>query len=171
MVRYAQQPDEDSCGPTVILNALKWAGVRCTVRKDFERIAQKSEYSKEGGLPEKKLARALTSFGDTFFTVRQRRWRGIAEVKRHLENPKCAVVTYYTHEKGAHVTLVIGVSKTRKAFLCANYHNVYKTALAWVPQHEFAKYHSKKKTAGVLLFPAVWFLTKIPKKLPPRRRR
>lgn len=39
-MRFCKQPTKYSCGPTVILNALKWAGKNVSLRKDFHKIAK-----------------------------------------------------------------------------------------------------------------------------------
>lgn len=51
-MRYCKQPTNNTCLPTVILNARRWAGHNCTLKKDFEKIKKQFECV-DGGFREK----------------------------------------------------------------------------------------------------------------------
>ena len=182
MARYAQQGKSYTCAPTLILNALKWAGGRHTIRRDLPGIIKKSKCEKTvpGSLVEH-FESALHRFGKKYFTIKRKRWRGVKAMERLLANPHNAVVTLYpwnactedgTAEECTHLTLVIGTAENGALFKCVNYHTITATAESLVSREIFSKDHRRRRTEkGV--FPDIWLLSKKQKDQfpPPRTRR
>jgi len=177
MTRYAKQPRGSSvCGPIAILNALKWAGARATLRAHLKEIVEEAGCNQETeGTLLTAFESALRHFGKEQLRVRTVfPWPGIETLEAFLRNSEHAVITGFrwknkkTGKSDVHHALIVGVSKTGKTLLCVNY-DEGKTTVARVRRKEFLLDHAQRKDAGDLggVSPCLWFLEKIARPCPP----
>lgn len=58
-MRYCVQRNEFSCGPILIINALKWAGEKITYRKDYKELCELLKCSREIGTKSSYITRYI----------------------------------------------------------------------------------------------------------------
>ena len=126
MPRYVNQPESHACGPTVVLNALKWAGLPATLKHDFDNIATLCDYEQNEGSPEHSIDRSLRDLLKGAAKVRKPRFAMIWDIEEHLEKGGACVLTV-TDWSDAHVFLVTG--KRGKLFITHNYNHNKNTTL------------------------------------------
>ena len=97
MVRYVRQSDKYSCGPTAIINAIKWAGYSYPSRDNLMFVARACSSSYEFGTEEADLERVLRQLTCGFLRVRKRCRPTIDELARHVAKPDCAAIVLYYH--------------------------------------------------------------------------
>lgn len=174
MVRYAQSRSKSDCGPIALLNALKWAGIRCILRRDYKKIFSKTRCNQDGmesGTFRKNFDAALRYFARGKFSVMRRFWRGIAVMEEFLRDPNHAVITLFieidaeTKKRDVpHLMLITEVSKTGKAFLCVNPIDRNKAAAEWKSRKKIIDDHRPCMDPYGHPTPVLWFLIKKPKK-------
>jgi hypothetical protein len=49
MRKYCKQRNKMDCGPTAVLNALKWAGYSHTLKKDYAKIKKQCKFDEVSG--------------------------------------------------------------------------------------------------------------------------
>ncbi len=167
MIRYAKQKNSSDCGPIAILNALKWAGVRCTYQSDLKKITEKSRCDSVGtsyGYFEK----ALRHFAHGNFTVTRKAWPGIAVFQKFLRNPDHAAISFFVDtderkkrkKKSPHAMLIVGTRKTGGRFLCVNFPEYSRGKTAeWVSRGKIIAGHRPIRHLGYS-YPSLWFLEK-----------
>lgn len=160
-MRYIRQPDSYSCGPTAILNAMKWAGIDATSQYlpylqfscrtiDLETPADPESH----GTLSSDFDRVLRYVGTGAFHVRRKKNPTASEMKRHLEKGNAIALAYYWEdetEKGEHFCFIAGLE--RGLFVCINDHSRpdtirlrhMKTIKSWLTKHNDC--------------PMAWFLT------------
>jgi hypothetical protein len=99
VVRYAAQPYKYSCGPTAIINAVKWTGARFTLRQNHTFISRLCESTYEFGTVEHLFERALRKIISPAAGVWRRPRPSAKEIIRHVSRPDGAVVLLYWHRK------------------------------------------------------------------------
>ena len=53
MIRYCKQPDDFSCGPVAIINAMKWRGQRASVRTHLKMLRKQCKTDRDGTFTER----------------------------------------------------------------------------------------------------------------------
>lgn len=160
MARYVKQPNQYSCGPTAILNALKWAGLDVTLQHhpllEFSCRAEDSD-DDEFGILDHDFDRVLRWAGKNVFTVRRSKTPTLEVIREHLKNGGSVCLGYsWTEELGGHYAFIAGLD--RGLFMVINDHifdkkrRTAKTIQKWL----------SNKTSDA---PIAWFLTR--KKDPP----
>ena len=128
MPRYVGQRDKYSCGPVVIMNAIKWAGGHATMKKDHKRLT-KAVYcgfvGDQHGTHPLDLDPILRREGFGRFEVVRFFYPSIQEFEEHVRKDDCAAVISfnYINRSGkfcGHYTLVIDVSFSGKTFTYVN---------------------------------------------------
>ncbi len=106
MIRYIKQPDNVGCGPTAILNTMKWAGMPYTIVKDYYRLFLECR-SDDGTLPTL-FDYALREESRGILSVKKKHKPTAHQIKSWLEHPKQSVVILYWHKThdGGHYALV-----------------------------------------------------------------
>lgn len=94
MTRYVRQIRTNSCGPTAIINCVKWAGYRCTIREYHTLISELCECSKDGA-PVKRFGLILRMMMGDEFSVWYRRGPTLDVVIKHLRKPNRSIVLAY----------------------------------------------------------------------------
>jgi len=99
---YCTQHDYYSCGPTAILNALKWVGVRDATMKKSHRFLCDfcfTSTGEGGGTFPQEIDRVLRILAGTHpFSVLRLKNMGIKSVTQHLMHPdKSLIINYYRH--------------------------------------------------------------------------
>lgn len=127
MPRYVRQPEEYACGPTAVLNALKWAGVPATIKYDFGLIADMCEYERGEGSPDGAINQTLRLLLDGWARVRRPRYASTRDIRKHVEKGGACVATISDYADMCHVFLVTGF--TGKLFVTHNYNHHRHTTL------------------------------------------
>ena len=94
-MRFCRQPSWYSCGPTAIINAAKWSGMRCQLRVYHTAIARlcKSDYAL--GTNEVPFEKTLRLFLSGRVRIKKRRDPSFASVVGHLRQDGTACVLLY----------------------------------------------------------------------------
>lgn len=173
MVRYATQPDLWGCGPTAILNVLKWCGSPATLKKDYERLKGAVKWESDCGCTHPDFDKCLREEGRNLFAIRGVSYPTIGGIETHLRKKNCAVVissiwqNKKTGEEVQHVALLIGVSESGKSFTVVNI--VKGKTIKLIRRATLLKSLRKRirdsSAYAELLAPVpfAWFLTKIKK--------
>lgn len=115
MPRYASQPNENTCGPTAVINAGKWAGLGLSVKHDFDFIMEVCETIEDLGTWPRGIDRGLrVALGLNGVKVTRKRNASIKDIEEHLSNEGSAVVC-----NKHHVFLI--TDQTKKMFITQNY--------------------------------------------------
>lgn len=118
MPRYCAQRSRSDCGPIVLINALKWAGVRVTLRDHLPYFNQVCRPEGMGT----SLARFKQVLGEVKpgrFTSRYRDEPSLSETEAHLKSGG-AVILFYDVGPHFHFTLIIGRQGKGRTFLVVN---------------------------------------------------
>lgn len=166
MPRYLKQYDNYSCGPTAILNALKWAGVAASYRTHYKRVAKgckvaEGEYKDRGTLSSD-LDRTVRALGKAHFTVRKVRSCTIQQLDEHLQNGGAAILAHleeelYAGQKDIEGHFSFWFHSDGKSFTGANDGGPDATIVR--TRKEMVSKIRKRKH-GSDLYPEVWLLTR-----------
>lgn len=123
MPRYVRQRDLISCGPLAILNALKWAGIRATVGRDYKRLRRLTGVTASYGTTSFDMDRVL--FKTRGLMVRRARKNTMRELQKHLEKGGAVVAVCHSHfrpkfGKEGHALFIIGMTRSKKSFKVVN---------------------------------------------------
>jgi hypothetical protein len=106
-MRYLAQPTETDCGPTVAVNALKWAGVKATREKTLPKARKGMRWVPDnGGCYNTHIFETIGKMGKGVITLR----RGAvttASAMNHIDNGGAAAVTLICWEGVQHICLVV----------------------------------------------------------------
>ena len=159
--RYAKQPDSYSCGPIAILNALKWAGNKVTIRDHLKslKVLCKCEIDGEKfGTAHKDFDKAIRKAGRRSLYVLRKTNVKLKDMIDHIDDGG-AVALLYSYKKNGercgHYILFVGHGKN--VFYVVNDCPTYKT----LHRRRYRKMkEAVRKTAKTPSFPRAWFLTK-----------
>lgn len=126
-VRYVSQKDEYNCGPTAIINLIKWQGLSASW-KDIPEIRLQMWGNK-------KREKAMRGLGTPIFILDEfirnnehlqntlvctKNKPTIKDIKKHLTKNRAILLDFYwSLEEGGHYTLIIGLSGDR--FITVNF--------------------------------------------------
>lgn len=115
--RYAKQPNGYGCGPTALLNVLKWAGQRVTLKAHYrflETLCKTHDLDDPAwhGTAAKDFDTAIDCMSriNETFKVQYKPTITRKRIRRHLQAGG-AVVLLHCNELGTHYTLLIGIAK------------------------------------------------------------
>lgn len=166
MPRYVKQPDKASCGPIVIMNALKWGGKRYTLKNDFWRLIRKCRCGPDKlGTSPKHLDRCLRDETQGCLEIARRLEPSIREIEEHLCQRNGAVIINYlwickkTGKRHGHFALFTDVSKTGRMFTGIN----DKRGITIVSRRRstLLRHLRLRGLRDEHSYPMVWFLTKM----------
>ena len=165
MRRYARQYDDSSCGPIAILNVIKWAGYRCTIKNDLKHIKKLCGYyeNRPRGVCPDDLDRVLRLCGRRFkFEVRRLTVCKVKDIIKHLRNEGAVVVDYgykKLKEVYIHNAILVAVSEG-DIFTGINFfRNKTISKLKIKKLKEYCRCYTLD--GGVTYeYPVAWFLTK-----------
>lgn len=116
MWRFIRQRDDYSCGPTAVLNAAKWAGLRYTYR-DLDYLRTLCRTVPEHGTGDQDLENGLRQTLKPVATVQRGGRMTHLQAIRFLENPHHAMVLMYQWKTGqeteGHYIFAFGDGKRR----------------------------------------------------------
>jgi hypothetical protein len=168
MPRYLKQYDDYSCGPTAILNALKWAGASVSYRSHYKRVAKYCKVAegdlKDRGTLSPDLDRTLRTLGRRYLTVRKVRSCTIQQLADHLQNGGAAILahvegegTLYAGQDEAEGHFSFWFDSDGLTFTGANDGGDSATIVR--SRKEMIHKIKKRKHAGAM-YPEVWLLSK-----------
>ena len=126
MARYVKQKDMYSCGPVVIMNVLKWAGVKFSYQEKIGVLREVCGCKPGRGTSHPNLDQALRwAVWEVEGKLRIRRVRRpkLCQIEKHLGSGGVVVLNYAWKraDKGdRHYTLLTGVSRSGQYFWSAN---------------------------------------------------
>jgi len=162
-MRYIRQPDEISCGPVAILNALKWAGLSVTSEHDLPKIRfacktvnQHDPLDTEtAGTYDHDFDRTLRYVGAPVFDVKRKNRFSFKSVKEHLLAGGAVCIGYWWQEgtkEGAHFAIIERIEKG--LWVTVNDHSS-SSATKRRKEATVRKWLADRKSGC----PSVWFLT------------
>lgn len=158
---YATQHDYYSCGPVAILNALKWVGVRATMKNMHSELCNMCYTSKGdygGTFPQEidRVLRIYSRFHD--FKVLRLRKIGIKRVTELLLHPNQSIIlNYYRHYSFWPTTdgkWYFGINDHR-----GDSHRMIRVSA--MPRNEFRKYLRKSHPdwrPNCYYYPQIWMI-------------
>lgn len=163
-MRYARQPDKYSCGPTAILNAMKWAGLDATSRNHLPYLQfscrtidlQHPEDFDSNGTLDSDFDRVLRYVGSGVFRVRRKKFPSAKELKKHLKKGGAVAICYHWEEagqSGEHFCFLAGFE--RGFFVVINDHDAPNTETVRLRTFATIRKWLKKRKDN----PSGWFLT------------
>jgi len=120
MANYVKQPNPYSCGPTAILNALKWAGLDVTLQQfpllEYSCRTSGPDGDKEDdeiGILDHDFDRVLRWSGKRIFKkIKRKKYPTFKEIKKHLQKGGSICLGYYWIEgkqSGGHYAFLSGI--------------------------------------------------------------
>lgn len=160
MVRYARQPYKYSCGPTAIINAVKWAGYSYSLRDNHTFVARACNSSYEFGTEELELERVLRRLTRGFMRIRKRCRPTADELMSHVIKQDCAaIILYYRSDDpdgDAHYTLMTDVGAGHVTLVNDVINKTLTRCPKWHLDEKLLKSREDKEC-----FPQAWLLRKI----------
>lgn len=166
-MRYFRQPDQYSCGPTAIANALVWGGVEVKLRQmmpllSFSCQTRDLEFPDDweaNGTLDSNFDRTLRYASKGLFTVRRTSNATANQIKKHLLNGGAIALGYFWKEgseSGEHFVFIPEFK--RDHFIFVNDHNCRKGRVS--RQRSIEKMKEYLRVCGPNnQRPVVWFLT------------
>lgn len=135
--RFAKQLRDNDCAPNVIINLMKFNGVKIPYKQSYKKLYEYFEVGVYGGTSPKKLTAYLTKrripnskFVDFRFNP------SLTKVAKYLNNKKSIVLAFHSEPaKNGHVCLMVGVNEN--GFVIVNYSS--KATIQTVPFDKFKK--------------------------------
>ena len=124
-IRYVRQRDSSSCAPTMIMNVMKWAGLRASWKGDLKRLRDRC-HTMKFGINGSRWHFYISTLMEELFT------RGIDFHFSDIVDPSvrqitrairsgAGVVLHIPHRDGSgHVMFIPSESKCKKKFLIVN---------------------------------------------------
>lgn len=111
-IRYIKQPDDYGCGPTAILNTLKWAGEKVTLKKHYRALVIKcrskdpdgNEFS---GTTTRDFQSVLNYVGKKIFDIKFLIQPKIKRMKKELKLGNAIILLHLNPDNTSHYTLII----------------------------------------------------------------
>lgn len=160
-MRYVKQPDSYSCGPTAILNAMKWAGIDATSRNHLPYLQfscrtidlETPDDSENHGTLDSDFDRVLRYVGRGIFRVQKKKRPTVELLRRRLKNGEAIALVYYWEQgaqTGEHFCFIAGL--WHGLFVCINDHGAPTIMLrrASTIKEWLKKYEDR---------PTAWFLS------------
>lgn len=154
--RFARQPHDYSCGPTAILNAMKWVGIPASLRCDYNTLVDLCEAEPNGtAIPA--FDRVLRENVESHAFVRRKYRPTLREVEKWIKDPACIVALCYWHDNSydsdGHYMLMTEVSNDGKEFNCIN---DGKTSM--FRDREKIKMYLRNRRRAKNKLPVAWFI-------------
>ena len=162
-MRYIRQPDEISCGPTAILNALKWGGMPVT-HDDLPKIqfacktvnAYDPFDTENAGTYDHDFDRTLRYAGAPLFDVKRKNSFSFKSVKEHLLSGGAVCIGYYWVENGKEGAHFAFIEKIEKGYWVTINDHSSSSAVKRRVEKTVRKWLTSRKMGC----PSVWFLTR-----------
>jgi len=164
MRRYARQTDDYSCGPTAIINALKWSGFDMTLQllPFFQHSCRTidpvyfDDWDKNGTF-DSDFDRVLRWSSRGKIKVRKKNCPLIEEIKEHLKDGGALCLSYYWRVKKENIGHFIFIEKLEDGyFFIINDHDNNKETVKRRREKTIKKWLSNRYSGGSI----AWFLTK-----------
>lgn len=119
MARYCKQYTNTDCGPTAVLNALKWAGYGLTQKKGYKRLRKKCEWSKGSPTYLSVLKEVLKGYKKV--SVKQKKSPTLESLDSLIDTGKSFILLYtYKDGKKDSGHFVFGFGKDTRHYLVHN---------------------------------------------------
>lgn len=151
--RYARQRDTFSCGPTAIVNAIKWAGYSCPAR-EFKKIFKKRTgctrlRGTDPWILEQTLKRVPELSIQYVLNV-----PNLRDIDEELKKGRSVLLRYF-HSHGGHYTLIVG--RTKKFYVVVN--DSPKKAISYRSRKKMKKLiNNSVVAAGEFCYAVAWSL-------------
>jgi hypothetical protein len=156
-IRYTKQRGKNLCGPTAILNLMKWAGARVSWKKDIELcMSLCNDNVATNGMWSWVMDSALKYF-PLFKVKKVLQVPKLKELDEHIDDGR-ALVMAYLHKGGraqnGHFMLCVG--RTKKYYEVVN-GKVDGKALSRISRKTMRKRLTTKRVeAGAFFYPVAW---------------
>lgn len=117
MVRYCMQQHLATCGPTAIVNTLKWLGRKATYRSLMPRLCRAKGFTHGYGINSFYFDQLLRKH---VRKVRMRHCPRIGEIREQLWAGHCVILLYVVNAEWGHYINVIDCSSSGKTFTIVN---------------------------------------------------
>lgn len=117
MVKYSKQRNKTDCGPTAVLNALKWAGYSVSIRKGYKSIKKNCKYRPVFGTSSSNILWTLRKYKKLKTRVLVR--PTLSQLDKLLEKGYVFILRY-THDHGESGHCIFCFGKTDFKYLLIN---------------------------------------------------
>jgi hypothetical protein len=120
--RYTRQRDQFRCGPVAIMNALKWAGKKCSYDELRDPLTRSCKCKSPHGTKHRNFDAVLREAGKKLYSVRRVYHPTLAEIESHLRGGGAIVLNYKwgKNKYDRHFHLLTGVSPSGDFFYTVN---------------------------------------------------
>lgn len=115
-MRYTRQRNKTNCGPTAVMNALKWAGYSCSYKEFGRALKVRCGWYPGEGVPQHKIRYALCVTPE-LSVVQEKYAPNLGWIDKQLADDRAVLLCYY-HKKGGHCALI--VDKTENYYVLVN---------------------------------------------------
>lgn len=135
--RFAKQLRDNDCAPNVIINLMKFNGVKIPYKTSYKKLYDFFEVGVYGGTSPKKLSSYLTRRSIPRSKLVDFKFNAsITKVAKYLNGKRSIVLAFHsTPEKNGHVCLMVGVNEN--GFVIVNYSS--KATIQTIPFDKFKK--------------------------------
>lgn len=98
MPRYCKQYSEYDCGPTAVLNALKWAGYSLTLQKGYKALRHRCGWEKGEGTKAEDLVKTLKQYSKIKVKYLNKRVT-LKDLDSVIENKQSFILLYIYKDK------------------------------------------------------------------------
>ncbi len=153
-MRYCRQRDGYSCGPVVVLNSMKWAGMQVSYDR-VKSMKRTRGFNPIKGIGPGYLDPLIRSSLKGKCLVKYRVNPRLIDIKKHLQENGAVILLHEEIGKNAHYSLLVDVSSTGKSYTIVNFY------------HGAAVTQIRKHTLMICLghittwHPRAWFLRKL----------
>jgi hypothetical protein len=155
-MRYMAQPCGTSCGPTVAVNALKWAGVKATREKTLPKAKKGMKWvPNDGGCFSTNIRQTIRKMGRGKIILH---WNPAtpAVVMEHIQNGGAALIELLSWDKIHHICLVVKGDSGWLPYKIINGHLVsYTPTEHGITERSFRRILRKHSTTSVHLISKV----------------
>lgn len=150
-MRFVKQRNQYSCGPVVILNALKWAEQKVSYKSHFKKLKKLTKCNLDGSVFSK-VKGAIYSYSN-IFKIGTDRITSIKRLEIYIKNGAGIILQYYyrdskkVNEIFGHFTLILPYKINGKFALVNNY--VDGPALQFRGRKELKRMMSNKSSDDI----------------------
>ena len=110
MTRYAKQRDRFSCGPTAVINAMKWSGYQISYREELEKYVHRYGCLYPEGVHPEILAGRMDAMQELDIR-REINKPKLSDLNRELRKGRALILCHPHAYRGGHYILCIGETK------------------------------------------------------------
>lgn len=155
MIRYMKQPNDWTCGPTVLINALKWAGKSFNGKMYLSKFIKATKCCEAHGTFDDDLLGALRTEGKGLIKYSLPKRPSLSSIEEHMARGGAIIVGFnlpmYSKD-GEHYTLITDMIDDGEAFKCINLQYIDGETVEYVGRRLFKKLFLRRRKSDSFIF-------------------